>query len=255
MDVLVSEGAPGRAGLDPRERERQIESHLGLVHHVARGVYHSCALDVDYDELVSAGTIGLMQALETYNPDKGAAFSTFAAPRIRGAIQDELRRLDHAPRSVRRKARDIARAREQLTKVLGRAPAEREIAEHLGVPLDTYHRWQMDAEVAFPVSLFGSTETDPQKPRLTPADVLAGADEFAIEDRLNGSEEAEYLREAILQLKEQERVVLALYYYEELKLHEIATVLGLTESRVSQIRSKALSRLREKLAPIRAAAR
>jgi RNA polymerase sigma factor FliA len=255
MDVLVSDGAPGQARVDPQERHRRIESHLGLVHHVARGIYHTCALDVDYDELVSAGTIGLMQALDTFNPAKGAAFSTFAAPRIRGAIQDELRRMDHAPRSVRRKARDIARAREQLTKVLGRAPEEKEIAEHLGVPLETFHRWQMDAEVASPVSMFGSTESDPNKPKLSPADVLSSEDDFAIEDRLNGSEEAEHLRDAILGLKEQERVVLALYYYEELKLHEIATVLGLTESRVSQIRSKALSRLREKLAPLRAGTR
>ena len=241
-----------RASGDLVERERLLTEHLGLVHHVSRQVSRTLTVEVDFDELVSAGTMGLMNALDNFDTTRGLAFSTFAAPRIRGAILDELRRQDHVPRSVRRKTREIGAARESLMRTLKRAPADREVAEHMGVDMETFWRWSGDVEGTVHVPLderAGGDDRDGRAP--APAEFLAGETQHDIEGRLNLGQEAGLLREAILRLKEQERIVLTLYYYEELKLHEIAAILELTESRVSQIRSKALARLRGELAPLR----
>lgn len=235
---------------DPAAREMLLNEHLGLVHHVARQMHRKLAVDADFDELVSAGTFGLMNALDNFDPGRGLAFSTFAAPRIRGAMLDELRRQDHVPRSIRRKTRDITAARDVLMRRHGREPEERELAEHLDIDLKTFWRWQAEIEGVFHLSIDRSVGYS-EVPRSSPIELLASDDENEIEDRLNLEQEAGLLREAILGLKEQERLVLSLYYYEELKLHEIATILRLTESRVSQIRAKAVARLREEMAPLR----
>src|ERR671937_682649 len=237
---------------DHSARERLLTAHLSLVHHVARQVSRSLAANFDFDELVSAGTIGLMSALDSFDVSRGLAFSTFAVPRIRGAILDELRRQDHVPRSVRRKTREIAAAREALTRALGRPPEDREIAEHIKVDLETLWRWKADLEGAVHVPLDRSAG-DRDGYSHAPAELLSGDEEDAIEEKLTFTQEVEFLRDAILRLKQQERTVLTLYYFEELKLHEIATILELTESRVSQIRSKALAKLRSELAPLREA--
>ena len=236
---------------DAAARDALLVEHLNLVHHVARQLARTLSTRTDLDELVSAGTIGLMEALEGFDPTRGLAFSTFAVPRIRGAILDELRRLDHVPRSVRRKTRDIAGAREALTRVLGRAPEDRELAEHLAVDLETLWRWQSDVQSAVQISLDRAT-ADSHEHAPAPAEFLAEDAHAAIEDDLTLSQEGAILRRAVLRLTERERTVLSLYYYEELKLHEIAAVLELTESRVSQIRTKALGKLRAELAPLRA---
>lgn len=230
-------------------RSRLLEEHLGLVHHVARQLSRTLAAKADVDEMVSAGTMGLMAALEGFDPSRGLAFSTFAAPRIRGAILDELRRQDHVPRSVRRKARDIAQARETLQRIFGRPPEPSEMAEHLGVDVDTLWRWEADVENAVHVPL--DRQPGDSDSGITPAEVLSDDGQTTVEDSLTHEQEVEHLRSALLELKEQERLVLSLYYFEELKLHEIAGILGLTESRVSQIRSKALGRLRVQLAGLR----
>jgi len=235
---------------DLAARDALLNEHLGLVHHVARQLSRTLSVQADFDELVSAGTMGLMAALESFDATRGLAFSTFAAPRIRGAILDELRRQDHVPRSIRRKTREIGQARETLSRVMGRMPSDQEIAEHLGVDLDTLWRWQSEVEGAHHVPLDrGPSERDGHA--TSPADFLSDEDEEGIDDVLNKQQEVAHMREAILKLKEQERTVLALYYFEELKLHEIAEILDLTESRVSQIRSKALQKLRTEMAPLR----
>lgn len=236
---------------DTAAREKLLTEHLGLVHHVARQVSRSLTVEADFDELVSAGSMGLMNALDTFDPSRGLAFSTFAAPRIRGAILDDLRRQDHVPRSIRRKTREISSARESLMRTLGRTPDDRELAEKMGVDLETFWRWSGEVEGTMHIPLDDRSVDDRDGRSVTPAEVLAGETHTDIEDRLNLGEEMEILRDAILRLKEQERIVLSLYYYEEMKLHQIATILELTESRVSQIRSKAISRLRGELAPLR----
>lgn len=231
-------------------RDKLLNEHLGLVHHVARQLSKTLAADVDFDELVSCGVIGLMNALDSFDASRGLAFSTFAAPRIRGAILDELRRQDHVPRSIRKKSRDIGAAREALTRNLGHAPDDPAVAAHLGVDLETLWRWQADVEGIFHLPLDVSTApTDRSAP--TPGELLSGEEDDTVEDELNLEEEVNVLRDAILELKEQERVVLSLYYFEELKLHEIATILELTESRISQIRSKALQKLRARMGALR----
>jgi RNA polymerase sigma factor FliA len=233
-------------------RERMISAHLGLVHHVARKLSRSLSMDVDWDELVSAGTIGLMNAISKYDPSRGLAFSTFAAPRIRGAILDELRKQDHVPRSVRRKNRELAAAREELYRRLGREPRDAELAEHLGIDMPTFWRWQ--AKLGSTTNLsFDQPTGEKQDQRSTTATYTYMVDTGpSIEDLLNMEQEAAALRRAILQLKEQERVVLSCYYFESLTLSQIAEILNLTESRISQIRAKALSKLRSIMAPLRA---
>ena len=231
-------------------RDRLLEDHLGLVHHVARQVSRTLAVRADFDELVSAGTIGLMAALEGFDASRGLAFSTFAAPRIRGAILDELRKQDHVPRSIRRKTREMSAAREAWMRAHGRGPDDRELAEQLGVDMDTLWRWQADVEGAHHIPLDRAPgERENNAP--TPAEMLSSGEDSEVEDSLTHEQEVSHLKDAILRLKDQERVVLSLYYFEELKLHEIAKVLELTESRVSQIRSKALSKLRVDLNPLR----
>ena len=234
----------------PASDERILTDHLGLVHHVARQVHRGLSAEADFDELVSAGAMGLMGALNTFDASRGLAFSTYAAPRIRGAILDELRRQDPVSRSVRRKTRDIAAAREALERALGRSPRDAEVAERLGVDLATYWRWREEVEGTVRLSLDRRTGDD-REGRWSPLEVLAGETHLDIEERIDRKEEAALLRAAILRLREQERVVLALYYFEELKLSQIAAILELTESRISQIRSSAVARLREALSPLR----
>lgn len=235
---------------DPMAREKLLTENLNLVHHVARQLSKALAAPADFDELVSCGTIGLMNALEAFEPARGLAFSTFAVPRIRGAILDELRRQDHVPRSIRRKTREISQARETLTRIFGRPASDKEVAEQLGLDLDTLWRWQADTENAVQISLDQSSSEQDGQPYLPP-EALSDPHEDTIEDEINREQEKEILKQALTRLKEQERIVLTLYYFEELKLHEIADVLELTESRVSQIRAKALTRLRGELSHFR----
>ncbi|MBI3792414.1 MAG: FliA/WhiG family RNA polymerase sigma factor [Gemmatimonadetes bacterium] len=236
---------------DQSARQQLLDAHVGLVHFVARQLAAGLADEAEFDELISAGTLGLVGALEHFDAGRGLQFSTFAAPRIRGAMLDELRRQDHVPRSVRRKARDIGGARDQLARELGRLPSDKEIAARLNIDLPTLWRWQGDLEGAHHVSLDRRARHDDEEEGYAPGDLLASGAEDDVETKMNNEQEVALLRDAIAGLKPQERTVLSLYYYEELKLHEIADVLGLTESRVSQIRTKALSRLRTQLAPMR----
>lgn len=231
-------------------RDHLLEEHLGLVHHVARQISRTLSLRADFDELMSAGTIGLVAALEGFDASRGLAFSTFAATRIRGAILDELRKQDHVPRSIRRKTREISAAREAFQRVHVRAPENRELAELLNVDMETLWRWQADVEGAHHVPL-DRAPGDRERSAPVPASMLSNDGEHDVNDSLTHEQEIAHLKAALPRLKEQERVVLSLYYFEELKLHEIAKVLEITESRVSQIRSKALGKLRVELTPLR----
>jgi RNA polymerase sigma factor for flagellar operon FliA len=215
-------------------RDALLQDNLSLVHYVAKQLSRSMSADADPDEMVNIGTLGLMSALESFDESRGLAFSTYAVPRIRGAILDELRRQDHVPRSIRRKTRDIAQARESLMRSLGRAPRDGEVAQQLGIDVETLWRWRDDSGPS-------------------PIEFLRVTSESA-DERLQQEETVAALREAILQLKDQQRTVLSLYYFEELNAREIADVLGISESRVSQIRSKALSQLRCIMRPMRASA-
>ncbi len=234
---------------DASARDQLLNKHLRLVHHVARQLMRSTRVDAEFDELVSAGTIGLMKAVEKFEPERGLAFSTFAAPRIRGAILDDLRKRDHAPRSIRRKQREIAQARESLMGSLDRSPRDDETAKAIGIGVDKLWQWQRETEQAVQVSL--DRPLDTTSGRSTTPEELILSDETELDEGIARAEEIRILRDEIMLLKEQERIVLSLYYFEELKLHEIASILGVTESRVSQIRSKAIRTLQGRLGRLR----
>lgn len=241
---------PAANSVSPEKRQQLLSEHLGLVYHVARQLCRAKQMDVELDELVSAGTIGLIEAFNNFDTARGLAFSTFAAPRIRGAMLDELRRQDHVPRSVRRRARELHRATEDLTRELGKAPDQQQLASRMGIDLPTLFRWQSEGDNSRFIPLERTVEGAHNGSRI-PLEHLIASSEADIDDRLTMGQEVARLRASLLALPEQERNVLTLYYFEELKLHEIADVLELTESRVSQIRAKALSRLRSELAHFR----
>jgi RNA polymerase sigma factor for flagellar operon FliA len=235
---------------DPSARDELISEHLRLVYHVAWQVMRSSPVEVEFDELIGAGTIGLMHAIETFDPGRGLAFSTLAAPRIRGAILDDLRKRDVVPRSVRKKQRRVNKARDALMGTLNRAPRPEETAQELGIELEEFWRWNSESEQALPVSL-DQPRNLREGSHVTGEELLPAQDIDELEDTLNRDEEIQILKDEILKLKKQERLVLSLYYFEELKLHEIASILGVTESRVSQIRSKAIANLKSRLAHLR----
>lgn len=233
------------------ERETLLTQHLGLVHHVARQLAKGLSTAAELDELVSAGTMGLIQAADSFDRGRGLSFSTYAVPRIRGAILDELRKQDHVPRNVRRRTRDVSRARDALAASLRRAPTDAELSKHMQVPTEMIRRWEIDAEGAAMCSLDQPVRGEPSG--TTMADAMADDRAICLDDVLSHEYEVEQLKAAIAELKQQERTVLALNFFEELKLQDIATVLGLSVCRISQIRTAALLKLRARLHGLRAA--
>lgn len=223
------------------------QQHVGLVHHVARQLARRLHNKVDLDELVSAGSIGLMQAAASYEAERGLTFSTYAVPRIRGSMLDELRRHDHMSRGTRRKQRALASARDELTHRLGREPRASEVAAELNLNLATLRAWEIDIDGAGEVSLDVAPRSLREDGLLTTASAIADDRSPNVEERLGHEERVALLGIAIRCLRQQERTVLALYFYEELTLQEIAQVLGLSASRISQIRGEALAKLKSHL--------
>lgn len=247
--ALWSAAARGDAGA----RDALLTAHLTLVHHVARQLASRLGPRRHLDDLVSAGTLGLIAAVDNFDVSRGHAFSTYAIPRIRGAILDEVRRQDHAPRSVRRKARAIAEARAAVSARTGREPNAAELAEQLGVDAKTIHRWSAAVARSTTVSMDDpATREDGQTIGEAVDPVAAVARD--VDEEITREQELRFLVRALETLTVQERHVLVLYYHEELKLHEIAAILGVTESRISQVRTCALAKLRARMAPLRAPA-
>ncbi len=226
------------------ERESAIRQYGPLVRRVAAQMISRLPANVELDDLVQAGMIGLFDSLSRYEAEQGAQFETFAMQRIRGAMLDELRATDWLPRSVRRSQRAIENAIRGLEHALKRAPLEREVAEAMGMGLSEYRQMLGQARGAQLVYLNELTEHNADEDFL---------ERFAMEE---GSEPMQALRDhgfrdaliaAIEELPERERMVMGMYYDEEMNLREIGAVLGVTESRVSQLHSQAVARLRVKL--------
>lgn len=231
-------------------RDSLLADNLNLVHHVALQLMRSMATEIEFDEIVSIGTLGLMSAINAFDASRGLAFSTYAVPRIRGAILDELRRQDCVPRSVRRKTRAIRRIEETLMHQLGRQPEQKEIAAELGLDLMTLWRWRSELEGAVHVPL-DHTTGDHDSTLPTPAEYLTGENAEGADEALNREQERIILLRAMKEeLNPQEHSVISLYFFEDLGLIEIAEIFGISESRVSQIRALAISRLKRALAPI-----
>jgi RNA polymerase sigma factor for flagellar operon FliA len=229
---------------DPEARAQLLERYLGLVHHVAREVGARTPA-VELGELESAGSIGLVRALDSFDLSRGLAFSTYAVRRIRGAMLDDLRSRDWTPRSVRARNRKLLAVTATLQGRLGRAPEPGEIAAALEIDLETYWQWKGAAEggvmVSFDAAPPGSHSA------LTLGETINDPEAALPGQELADREAAQGLRQAIGMLPEKERILLGMYYYEELNLRQIAEVLHVTESRVSQIRTQALRRLRVRL--------
>ncbi len=219
-------------------RRELLGRYLGLVHHAAREMAPRVRDAVSLEELVSAGSVGLLQAMAGFEPERGLAFSTFAMRRIRGAILDELRARDPLSRVDRAHARRLDSAVAECEQRLGRAPSTGEIASHLGVDHETIHRWRERTLTIGPVSLEG----EPGGHSL--ADRLGDADGDPVQDAMEESDRKRVLHEALAELPQRERLVLARSFLEERPLREIANELGVTESRVSQLRAQGIARLR-----------
>lgn len=220
-----------------------LDRYLGLVHHAAHELSHRVGSAVELEELVSAGTIGLVQALEGFDASRGLSFSTYALPRIRGSMLDELRARDWKPRSVRARARKLQDAASRLERRLGRTPLPAEIAEEMGLELSAY--WQLREQIDGGAMVrLDAPATDGQQ-AVPLYETIPDEDAERPDAPLDQQDQLGQLRSAIASLPQKERTVLSLYYYEELTLKQIGAILHLTESRVSQIRTKALQRLRE----------
>jgi RNA polymerase sigma factor for flagellar operon FliA len=225
---------------DTNARDQLIIHYSPLVKFVAGRVGAGMPSNVDAGDLVSAGIFGLIDAIERYEPDREIKFETFAAPRIRGAIYDGLRELDWVPRLVRRRAREVEQAFAHLEGRSGEAPDDEGLATHLGISTSELAKWlnQIAATTVGPLDRAIELGHEP------PADPTPTHSPIrAMEDReTRGAMHAE-----IRSLPEREKLVLSLYYDEGLTLAEIADVLGVTESRVSQIHTKAVLHLRSRL--------
>lgn len=229
---------------DPEARTQLLDRYLGLVHHCARDMAGRVGHAVEFDDLLGAGTLGLVQALEGFDLSRGLAFSTYAMRRIRGSILDELRSRDWRPRSVRSKGRQLAAVVTALETRYGRPPGPDEVARAMGVDVATYYRMKEDLNGGVMVSLAGTVARGGDE-GLKLEDTLADPTGGEAFEEVGKRETLTRLRLAIGRLPPRERTVLSLYYYEELNLKQIAEVLHVTESRISQIRTQALKRLRE----------
>jgi RNA polymerase sigma factor for flagellar operon FliA len=229
-------------------RDRLILTYAPLVKYVAGRLGSGLPAHVEEGDLVSYGLLGLMGAIERFDPDRDIKFETYAISRIKGSIIDELRSMDWVPRSVRARARDIERAIGQLEAKLMRAPTDEEIAERLGVTTPELEDALLEisrSSIAALDELWSSSGTgDP----VALIDTLEDPQAPEPQKAMAQTELREALGEAIARLPEREKLVVTLYYYEELTLREIGEVLGVTESRVSQLHTKAILRLKARLA-------
>jgi RNA polymerase sigma factor for flagellar operon FliA len=219
-----------------------VISHAPLVKRIAHHLLMRMPSSVQLDDLVQSGMIGLLEAARKYDVSKGASFETYAGIRIRGAMLDEIRRGDWAPRSVHRKSREVAEAVRAVESRTGTDAKDHEVAEELGIDLESYHNILQDASGSRLFSFDDLTETAGDSVLESVNEVVAGPSE-----ELQDESFRLHLAQAIEGLPEREKLVLSLYYDEELNLKEIGEVLGVSESRVSQIHSQAALRLRSRL--------
>jgi len=226
------------------EQERLLLEHLPIVRFLARRIHERLPQHVEIEDLVSAGVVGLMDAFAKFDPNKKVQFRSYAQFRIRGAILDSLRTLDWSPRELRRKGRAVEEAIRVLTARMGRAPQEGEVAAEMELGLDEYQQLLGDLKGLEIGTLHMERNEDSGEEEL--AYVPGRADEDPLFRCLRGELE-ERLSEAITGLPDRERLVMTLYYYEEMTMREIGLALGVVESRVSQLHASAVVHLRAAL--------
>lgn len=235
---------------DTAARERLVVAYSPMVKFVAGRLGAGLPSHVDDADLISYGLMGLIGAIERFEPERGIKFETFAMTRIRGAIIDELRSLDWVPRSVRSRAREIEAAQAKLEHELQRAPSEAELAARLSISEEELQASLLEIANSSVYALDELwTVSDSSGDQVSLLDTISDPRAEDPQESLASSEIKDRLTEAISSLPEREQLVVALYYYENLTLREIGEVLGVTESRVSQLHTKAVMRLKSGMQP------
>jgi RNA polymerase sigma factor for flagellar operon FliA len=230
-----------RSGQSAAHHEDMVEQHAPLVKRIACHLINRLPASVQLEDLIQAGMIGLLEASRNYDENQGASFETYAGIRIRGSMLDEIRKNDWAPRSVHRKARMVAEAVREIENEQGRDARDTEIAETLDMPLEDYYKILQDNSY-HKVMSFEDMGTGDDSMLENMSDGGPG-----ILDGLQREDMQRIVTEAIASLPERERLVMALYYDDELNLREIGAVMGVSESRVSQIHSQAVIRLQARM--------
>jgi RNA polymerase sigma factor for flagellar operon FliA len=221
-----------------------IERYLPLVRYNAERVWAKLPEGVDLNDLISAGVFGLMDAIDAFDLGRGVKFETYCVPRIRGAMLDELRTMDWVPRLVRSKASKLESARKEAEAEFGRPPSDTEMATRLRLPLPEYEKLKCEASAVNLVSLNKKWyETDSYKD-VREVDIL---EDSKGEDPTRGIQKRDLMKLVTKGLNRNERLIIILYYYEELTMKEIGNTLGLSESRVSQMHSSIVARLKDQL--------
>lgn len=230
-----------------RDKDAALRRYFPLVKYVVDKIAAGLPKSIERDDLINTAMIGLFDALEKYDESRGTKFETYAIWRIKGAVLDELRSLDWASRTTRRKARMIEQVCAKLDQKLGRAATEQEMADEFGVTLHEFLRLLEEVRGTVLLSLDQSMQVDDDHDLAGLADVIEDKSAVNKLDELEDDESRQRLLDLINALSEQERLVVALYYYEEMTLKEIGMALQISESRVSQIHTKAILRLKGRL--------
>lgn len=240
MNVAVNKAPVSGKAAAARQEAELVRAHTELVKRIAHHLAARLPSSVDVDDLIQAGVMGLLEAARHYNGSRGASFETYAGIRIRGAMIDELRHNDWAPRSVHKREREVAEAIRELEQKTGREARDAEVAQRLSIDLTEYHAIISDAARCQVLSMDHGGENGDET--IDAADQTAGPGES-----LQQAEFRQELARAISELPERERLVLSMYYEREMNLREIGAVLDVSESRVCQIHGQALLRLRARL--------
>jgi len=229
---------------DDHHRNLLMEHYLRIVRYTAERIYAKLPDKVELDDLISAGIFGLMDAIDAFDPERGVKFETYCTPRIRGAILDELRNMDWVPRLVRARAHQLERALQTLEAHLGRMPTEREIAEELDLDMDEFHRLQRDANAVGLVSLSNKFSDSDGERDIREIDVI---EDQKSQNPLLEAQKRDLKNLLTKGLSRAERLIIVLYYYEEMTMKEIGATLDLSESRVSQMHSSIIARLKAQM--------
>ncbi|HEY1407054.1 MAG TPA: RNA polymerase sigma factor WhiG [Spirochaetota bacterium] len=238
-------------GQDMELRDYFVMKYSPLVKYVAGKVSMGMPQSIEFDDLVSYGTFGLIDAINKYDPDRGIKFKTYAMTRIRGAIFDELRSIDWIPRSIRQQAKKIEQAIAELENKLGRTVEDEEIARELGISTDDFQSVLSKVSGTSMLSLNDIWFLGDDSDELSILETLEAPDNMNPDVLIEKEEIKDFIVDAIKKLPDKERKVIVLYYYEDLTLKEIGQVLDVTESRVSQLHTKAIMRLRGRLGRIK----
>jgi RNA polymerase sigma factor for flagellar operon FliA len=243
---LIKRYKQDTSGVDGKLREQLIMDYAPLIRYVAQRISSRLPSNIEIDDLISAGVIGLMDAIEKYDPSRDNKFKTYAEFRIRGAILDELRSQDWVPRSVRDKAKKMERTYQELEQRYGRSVSDVELSDAMGLNLEEYYDIVSKVKGVQLLSVDElSSPTQPDKKSLL--EVLENPNIKNPYQHLKSKGIEEDLKRKIGELPEKQRLVLSLYYFEDLNLKEIGRILDVTESRVSQLHTQAVEKLRSKL--------